>query len=107
MPVASYKTFYDGSGAVTGAVWLASENDASKLVGADAGNVGYAAGPRPMYGAAIDRVLELDTGVGSLTRRISGYGRDFGVALHERYPRHECGGGASSCVVGASEPQDG
>lgn len=76
MPVASYKTFYDGSGAVTGAVWLASENDASKLVGADAVNVGYAAGPRPMYGAAIDRVLELDTGVGSLTRRISDNGLD-------------------------------
>jgi len=75
MPVASYKTFYDDSGAVTDAVWLASENDASKLVGTDAGNVAYV-GPRPMYGAATDRVLELDTGVGSLTRRISGNGLD-------------------------------
>jgi hypothetical protein len=73
MPAACYKTVQDDSGAVTSAVWFASEGDASELVGADAGNTGYG-NDRPMIGTTTDRVLELNTGGGCLTRRVSGGG---------------------------------
>lgn len=75
MPVACYKAVQDDSGVVTSAVWVASESDASKLVSADVGNLAYL-GTRPMYGAETERVLELDTGGGSLKRVVSGGGLD-------------------------------
>jgi len=75
MPAACYKAVQDDSGVVTSAVWVASGSDASKLVSADAGNLAYL-GTRPMYGAETERVLELDTGGGSLKRVVSGGGLD-------------------------------
>lgn len=79
MPVAYYKATQDDSGSVTSAVWIASEGGASKLVSGDAGNLEYA-GSRPMFDAATDRVLELDTDGGSLKRVVSGGGKNCGDA---------------------------